>query len=113
MTLERFNFINNEIDKIRACDRITEQEADELEMMLFQSKEEFEEFSAIENKECVLCDGCGHYVLKDEYESDIDLCKYCIDNSDSFKSYKDYKAKQNAEDDRGNYLYERMREEGF
>lgn len=49
MTLERFNFINNEIDKIRACDRITEQEADELEMMLFQSKEEFEEFSDIEN----------------------------------------------------------------
>ena len=109
MTIERFNEINNEIDKIRACDRITEQEASELEMMVFAGREEFEEFSDICNGEdnAVLydpkqiadldemdklnkryCNDCGHWVNREsEWESDIDACIYCADNDEQYQGY--------------------------
>ena len=51
MTLERYNEINNEIEKIRSCDRLNDSEMAEEEMFVFESRHEFEEYAAIENGE--------------------------------------------------------------
>lgn len=51
MTMERYNDICNEIEKIRSSD-ITDEEMAEAEMFLFNNREEFNEFSDIENGIC-------------------------------------------------------------
>ena len=48
MTKERYDYIENEIEKIR-CSSLSDEEIAEEEMFLFENREEFDEWNDIHN----------------------------------------------------------------
>ena len=86
MEVTRYKELCDTIQKIRGCNRLSEEETTNLEMALFTDREEFEMFSAIENEECRKCD-CGYYVEENKWNKDIDCCEECAANDDHYQSY--------------------------
>lgn len=49
MTIERYNYLLSEIEKIRVSERLADEETQEQEMFLFKNREEWDDFMEIEN----------------------------------------------------------------